>query len=49
MIRAGQLVCDGCGKTITRITTAVDEAGAPMHNLCSECFRDLRKRSLPRA
>ena len=49
MIRDGQLVCDGCGKTITRITATVDEPGAPMHNLCSECFRDLRKGSLPPA
>jgi hypothetical protein len=49
VIQDGQLVCDGCQKPITRITSAADPDWARMHNLCSACFLDLWKRSIPPA
>jgi len=38
MIRDGQLVCDACQQTITRISTPSEEGWEHMHNLCSACF-----------
>ena len=46
MIRDQHLVCDGCQKVITRITTVPDADWGTMHNLCSDCFRTLRKQSI---
>jgi hypothetical protein len=48
MIRDGRLVCDGCQKPITRITDVPAEGWPQMHNLCTTCFDDLRKRAVPR-
>jgi len=49
MIRDGQLVCDGCQKNISRISEVPPEGWPVMHNLCSACFADLWKRSIPPA
>ncbi len=49
MIRDGQMVCDNCGKVITRITTLPPEGYPSMHLLCSACFADLRSKSIPPA
>jgi len=46
LIRDQQLVCDGCGTVITRISTTPGDDWARMHNLCSNCFLELWKRSL---
>jgi hypothetical protein len=48
VIRDGQLVCDGCQKVITRISSVPEEGWASMHNLCSGCFAELRKKSVER-
>jgi hypothetical protein len=48
MIENGTIVCDGCHRTITKIT-AVPEGGWPqMHNLCSDCFDKLWKSGIQR-
>ena len=48
MLRDGQLVCDSCQKTITRITSAAEEGWEQMHNLCSACFITLWQTSISR-
>lgn len=48
MIQDGKLVCDECHRTITQIAT-VPESDWRMHNLCSDCFLGLWKRSIPPA
>jgi len=48
MIRDGQIVCDTCGKAITRTTAVLEGSGDRMHNVCSECFATLKKQSIPR-
>ena len=48
MIRDGQLVCDQCGKPITRITDVPADGWERMHNLCSDCFAKLREKSIQR-
>jgi hypothetical protein len=48
MIREGRLVCDACQKSISRITDVPAEGWPQMHNLCTPCFDDLRKRAVPR-
>ena len=48
MIRDGQLVCDGCQKVISRITDSPAGGWEKMHNLCSECFVALEKKSISR-
>jgi hypothetical protein len=49
MIRDQQMICDGCEKVITRISTVPEGEWGKMHNLCSECFRALWKQSIPPA
>jgi len=49
MIRDGQMVCDACGKAITHLTAVPAEGYPQMHNLCSACFADLWKKSIPPA
>ena len=49
MIRDGKIVCDTCGKTITRTTAELEGGGGRMHNSCSECFVTLKKQSIPPA
>ncbi|HYA57017.1 MAG TPA: hypothetical protein VEH57_00905 [Thermoplasmata archaeon] len=49
MIRDGQIVCDRCQKTITRVTSVPAEGWERMHNLCSECFHAVWQQSIPRA
>ena len=49
MIRDGQIFCDTCGTPITRTTAVLEGDGARMHNVCSECFTTLKKRSIPPA
>lgn len=46
MIRDGQLVCDSCQKTITRISSTPGEGWEMMHNLCSACFLALWQTSI---
>ncbi len=46
MIRDGQLICDQCGKVISRITQVPPEGWERMHNLCSACFTELEKKSV---
>jgi hypothetical protein len=48
MLRDGTLVCDGCQKTISRITHAPPDGWPALRNLCSTCFAELRKQSIPR-
>lgn len=48
MIRDQKLVCDGCQTVITQISTP-PQPDWSMHNLCSACFRELSKQSIPRA
>jgi NMD protein affecting ribosome stability and mRNA decay len=48
MIRDGQMVCDSCGKVITRITEVPAEGWETMHNLCSDCFKALGKTAVAR-
>ena len=48
MFRDGQMVCDVCQKSITRVTEAPAEGWPKMHNLCSGCFADLKKQAIPR-
>jgi hypothetical protein len=48
MIRDGRIVCDGCQKTITKITQ-VPEGWPQLHNLCSTCFDAVWKTALQRA
>jgi hypothetical protein len=48
MIRDGTLVCDSCGKVISRISDVPAEGWAKMHNLCSECFASLYQKSIQR-
>ena len=48
MLRDGQLVCDQCGKVISRFTQPAEEGWERMHNLCSACFADLEKQSVSR-
>jgi hypothetical protein len=48
MLRDGQLVCDSCGKVITRITDVPPEGWEKMHNLCSACFAALGKTAVAR-
>ncbi len=47
MIRDGTLVCDGCQKTISRITHIPEEGWPNLRNLCSACFAELWKKSIP--
>jgi ribosome-binding protein aMBF1 (putative translation factor) len=49
MIRDGQIFCDTCGKAITRTTASLEGDGARMHNVCSDCFTNLKKKSIPPA
>ncbi len=49
MLKDSALVCDGCQKTITRVTNVPSEGWPTMHNLCSACFLDLWKTSIPPA
>lgn len=49
MLRDGTLVCDRCGKTITRVVGAPATEWSRMHNLCADCFREVRKESIPPA
>jgi hypothetical protein len=49
MLQDGQLICDACRKVITKITAAPAEGWEKMHNLCSACFVDLWKQSIPPA
>jgi hypothetical protein len=48
MIKDGQLVCDRCGKAITRITDVPAEGWEKMHNLCSTCFTEVGRTAVPR-
>ncbi|HTZ61110.1 MAG TPA: hypothetical protein VMC82_00450 [Thermoplasmata archaeon] len=48
MLKDGQLVCDSCGKVISRFTSAPSEGWERMHNLCSACFLALEKQSVNR-
>ncbi|HTT15116.1 MAG TPA: hypothetical protein VMG81_04985 [Thermoplasmata archaeon] len=48
-LKDGAMVCDGCQKVITRLTVVPDEGWPRMHNLCSSCFADLWKSSIPPA
>ncbi len=49
MLTDGKLVCDQCQTVITRIEGAPADGWPTMHNLCSNCFRELGKKSVPRA
>jgi hypothetical protein len=49
MIRNGQIVCDTCHAPITRTTAVLEGDGAKMHNVCSACFTELKKQSIPPA
>ncbi len=49
MLKDDAMICDGCQKKITRVTSAPPEGWPHMHNLCSSCFVELGKRSIPRA
>ncbi len=48
MLKDGQLICDRCQKPISRITGAPAEGWERMHNLCSACFLEVWKESVPR-
>jgi len=48
MLQDGRLVCDVCGKPITRITEVPAGGWPQMRNLCSTCFDDLSKRAVQR-
>jgi NMD protein affecting ribosome stability and mRNA decay len=49
MIQDGQMTCDNCGKPISRLTTMPEEGYPKMHSLCSACFADVWKKSIPPA
>ncbi|MCI4364810.1 MAG: hypothetical protein L3K10_01920 [Thermoplasmata archaeon] len=49
MIRDGQIICDSCQKPISRTTAELESGGTKMHNVCSDCFSTLKKRSIPPA
>jgi len=49
MIRDGQMICDRCQKTISRVTEVPPEGWPTMHNLCSPCFQEVWKQSIPPA
>jgi hypothetical protein len=49
MIRDGQIICDNCQTPITRTTAVLEGDGAKMHNVCSACFTELKKQSIPPA
>jgi hypothetical protein len=49
MIRDVQIICDRCQATITRTTAVLEGDGAHMHNLCSACFVEWKKQSIPPA
>jgi predicted amidophosphoribosyltransferase len=48
VLKDGEMVCDQCQKPITRVTEAPAEGYPRMHNLCSACFAELRKKSISR-
>jgi hypothetical protein len=48
MIEDGKMVCDNCRTVITRIANVPAEGWPTMHNLCSNCFRELGKQSVAR-
>jgi len=45
MLRDQEMVCDRCQKVITRVTNAPAEGWKQMHNLCSDCFLEVWKKS----
>jgi hypothetical protein len=49
MIKDGQIFCDTCGAAISRTTAVLEGDGARMHNVCSACFANLKKQSIPPA
>jgi hypothetical protein len=49
MLREGSLVCDGCQKTISRLTYAPPDGWPHLRNLCGSCFTELWKQSIPRS
>ncbi len=48
MLKDGQIICDACHAVITRVTTPSSDGWPQLHNLCSACYADLKKRSIPR-
>jgi hypothetical protein len=48
MLKDGQLFCDNCQKPISKVTDAPAEGWPTMHNLCSDCFAQLRNQAVPR-
>jgi hypothetical protein len=48
MLKDGALVCDGCQKTISRLTHVPSDGWPHLRNLCSACFAEHWKQSIPR-
>ncbi len=48
MLKDGQLICDRCGKVISRLTAPPEGDAEKMHNLCSACFTELEKQAVSR-
>ncbi len=48
MLKDGRIVCDACQTVITRISDTPAEGWPQLHNLCSACYAELKKRALPR-
>jgi hypothetical protein len=48
VLKDGAMVCDQCQQVITKLPDAPAEGYPRMHNLCSACFAELRKRSISR-
>lgn len=49
MLKENTLVCDRCQTSITRVTQVPPEGWPTMHNLCSPCFIEVWKTSIPHA
>lgn len=48
MLKEGEIYCDNCQKRITQISDVPAEGWPTMHNLCSDCFKQVRGRAVPR-
>lgn len=48
MLQNGRIICDACQAVITRVTEVPPDGWPQLHNLCSACYAELKKKSIPR-
>jgi hypothetical protein len=48
MLQDGKIICDSCHNAITRVTDFPAEGWPQLHSLCSNCYAELKKKSVPR-